>query len=88
VESPGTAPGSEPFIMGAFIAIVRVAPDSFDIGAVRAGRKACGMVLQKHSPRFRGAMLGGLVSLETRFNHLEFLRHAVTHGWINRHLAK
>jgi hypothetical protein len=26
VESPGTAPGSEPLITGAFIAIVRVAP--------------------------------------------------------------
>jgi len=32
VESPGTAPGSEPFIMGAFIAIVRVAPDRVNIG--------------------------------------------------------
>ncbi len=32
VESPGTAPGSEPFIMGAFIAIVRVAPDMSNIG--------------------------------------------------------
>ena len=32
MESPGTAPGSEPFIMGAFIAIVRVAPDRVNIG--------------------------------------------------------
>jgi len=33
VESPGTAPGSEPFIMGAFIAIVRFDADSLNIGA-------------------------------------------------------
>jgi hypothetical protein len=33
VESPGTAPGSEPLITGAFIAIVWVAPSPFDIGA-------------------------------------------------------
>ena len=39
VESPGTAPGSEPFIMGAFIAIVRVAPDKTNIGRVVVGRK-------------------------------------------------
>ena len=43
VESPGTAPGSEPFIMGAFIAIVRVAPDRVNIGAGEGARKVvCG----------------------------------------------
>jgi hypothetical protein len=31
VESPGTAPGSEPRITGAFIAIVRVAPHTTHI---------------------------------------------------------
>jgi hypothetical protein len=36
VESPGTAPGSEPFITGAFIAIVRASPNNINIGAVRA----------------------------------------------------
>ena len=36
VESPGTAPGSEPFITGAFIAIVQASPDNFNIGAVGA----------------------------------------------------
>ncbi len=39
VESPGTAPGSEPCIMGAFIAIDRVAPNNTNIGALGAGRK-------------------------------------------------
>lgn len=38
VESPGTAPGSEPFITGAFIAIVRVTPNTANIGA-RLGRR-------------------------------------------------
>ena len=33
MESPGTAPGSEPRITGAFIAIVTVARDSVNIGA-------------------------------------------------------
>ena len=37
VESPGTAPGSEPRITGAFIAIVTVARDRSNIGA-RLGR--------------------------------------------------
>ncbi len=32
VEPPGTAPGSEPLITGAFIAIVRVAPNKRNIG--------------------------------------------------------
>ena len=32
MESPGTAPGSEPFIMGAFIAIVPVARNTSNIG--------------------------------------------------------
>ena len=32
MESPGTAPGSEPRITGAFIAIVTVARDRFNIG--------------------------------------------------------
>ena len=38
VESPGTAPGSEPPIMGAFIAIVRIAPDKVNIGAAAGPR--------------------------------------------------
>ena len=40
MESPGTAPGSEPCIMGAFIAIVRVAPHKVNIGGRGHGRKA------------------------------------------------
>ena len=32
MEPPGTAPGSEPIITGAFIAIVGVAPDTANIG--------------------------------------------------------
>ena len=40
VEPPGTAPGSEPFITGAFITIVRVAPDRANIGGRAGGRKA------------------------------------------------
>ena len=39
VESPGTAPGSEPFIMGAFIAIVEVARDIANIGSKGAACK-------------------------------------------------
>ena len=39
MESPGTAPGSEPFIMGAFIAIVRFDPNSLNIGGRVALRK-------------------------------------------------
>ena len=40
VEPPGTAPGSEPLITGAFIAIVRVAPNRPNIGARPARLKA------------------------------------------------
>ena len=39
VESPGTAPGSEPSITGAFITIVRVAPNIPNIGGLMAGHK-------------------------------------------------
>ena len=39
MEPPGTAPGSEPSITGAFIAIVRVAPDSVNIGGPRLACK-------------------------------------------------
>ena len=39
MESPGTAPGSEPCIMGAFIAIVRLAPDKRNIGGGEGQRK-------------------------------------------------
>ena len=38
VEPPGTAPGSDPSIMGAFITIVRVAPDNLNIGGGDAVR--------------------------------------------------
>ena len=42
MEPPGTAPGSDPRITGAFIAIVRVAPNRVNIGAGRSRRKhAC-----------------------------------------------
>ena len=42
MEPPGTAPGSDPRITGAFIAIVRVAPNTINIGAGRSRRKhAC-----------------------------------------------
>ena len=40
VEPPGTAPGSEPIITGAFIAIVGVAPDNANIGRPVGWRKA------------------------------------------------
>ena len=36
VESPGTAPGSDPIITGAFIAIVEVAHDKFNIDPQRS----------------------------------------------------
>ena len=39
MEPPGTAPGSDPRITGAFIAIVTVARDPLNIGVWRAGRK-------------------------------------------------
>jgi hypothetical protein len=39
VEPPGTAPGSDPSIIGAFIAIVRVAPDKRNIGVLAQRRK-------------------------------------------------
>ncbi len=39
VESPGTAPGSDPLITGAFIAIVRANPDKGNIGVGVQGRK-------------------------------------------------
>ena len=39
VESPGTAPGSEPLITGAFIAIVWVTPSTANIGVSGALRK-------------------------------------------------
>lgn len=42
VESPGTAPGSEPCITGAFIAIVRANPNSLNIGAVPRRCKGLG----------------------------------------------
>jgi hypothetical protein len=39
VESPGTAPGSEPRIMGAFIAIFLVTQNTTNIGMGRGLRK-------------------------------------------------
>ena len=39
MESPGTAPGSEPRIMGAFIAIFLVTQNTTNIGAGRGLRK-------------------------------------------------
>lgn len=39
VEPPGTAPGSDPLIPGAFIAIVRANPNTTDIGRGETGRK-------------------------------------------------
>ena len=51
VESPGTAPGSEPPIAGAFITIVRIAPDPVNIGALppraQAARRASGQKFSK-----------------------------------------
>ena len=41
VEPPGTAPGSDPSIMSAFITIVRVAPDTINIGAAKRRCKGC-----------------------------------------------
>ncbi len=42
MESPGTAPGSEPRIMGAFIAIFLVAQNMINIGAGWPGCKRFG----------------------------------------------
>jgi len=42
VEPPGTAPGSDPLIMGAFIAIVRANPDRSNIGREGESRKTPG----------------------------------------------
>ena len=69
MESPGTAPGSEPFIMGAFIAIVRVTQDMFNIGAGFAAHKgACKISRQGccfgdglSQPLVRRAVLGALM---------------------------
>ena len=44
MESPGTAPGSEPRIMGAFIAIFLVAQNMFNIGVGRGLCKRLGAV--------------------------------------------
>ena len=40
MEPPGTAPGSDPFITGAFIAIVRANPNTPNIGGPSSRRKA------------------------------------------------
>ena len=56
MESPGTAPGSEPFIMGAFIAIVRVAPDRMNIGARDGLRKGQWGVCARYAGQMRGVM--------------------------------
>lgn len=50
MESPGTAPGSEPIITGAFIAIVGVAPDKANIGPGNGRRKGA-----VHAGRIHGA---------------------------------
>ncbi len=42
MEPPGTAPGSEPIITGAFITIVRVAPNTVNIGPQAVARKVVG----------------------------------------------
>ena len=55
MESPGTAPGSEPCIMGAFIAIVRVAPDKTNIGRHSRRRKASGRVGFHPTARLRAS---------------------------------
>ena len=39
MESPGTAPGSDPIITGAFIAIVRASPNKTNIGRGAPHRK-------------------------------------------------
>ena len=39
MESPGTAPGSDPLITCAFMSIVRANPDASNIGGAIAGRK-------------------------------------------------
>ena len=45
MEPPGTAPGSDPRITGAFIAIVGIASDKSDIGGDRgAGNGLRGMI--------------------------------------------
>ena len=51
VEPPGTAPGSEPIITGAFIAIVGVAPDRVNIGGGGWGCKG-------ECPRWTSASTG------------------------------
>ena len=68
MESPGTAPGSEPCIMGAFIAIVRVAPDTVNIGARDRRRKAlCHLFADQI-----GHPVGNCAaSLDRRVNHID-----------------
>ena len=54
VESPGTAPGSDPLITCAFITIVRVAPDKTNIGADARRLKAADDVAQRKTPPGKG----------------------------------
>lgn len=55
VESPGTAPGSDPLITCAFITIVRVTPDNANIGADVGRLKAADPVAQKENAARSGA---------------------------------
>jgi hypothetical protein len=49
VEPPGTAPGSDPLITGAFIAIVRVTPNTLNVGSAHQRRKWAVCVLDRLS---------------------------------------
>jgi hypothetical protein len=60
VEPPGTAPGSEPIITGAFIAIVGVAPDIFNIGLAAGGRKGRSLWLSTVDRKIESKHFNGL----------------------------
>ncbi len=68
VEPPGTAPGSEPSITGAFIAIVPVARNRLKIGRLTGGCKGADAALRRIPPC---GLTGAVVRCATRI---------VTHG--------
>ena len=55
MEPPGTAPGSDPLIPGAFIAIVRANPNTTDIGRGETGRKVAQAGHEKRACHAKGA---------------------------------
>ena len=59
MESPGTAPGSEPRITGAFIAIFPVARNRYNIGT---GQVLCKREAGAVSPAFLAWFIGGIAA--------------------------